>query len=177
MKLLNQKAAAMLAVGAVVTAGSVAAYAYFSSGGSGTASTDVGSAAAFTVTGPSGSGAPTSSGTMLPGSGSATVSFKVTNPSTGHQAVSGVSASILADTGGNILEGATAVTGCLASWFSAATPSLLASDGSTAITTFPYDLAGSGTFTGTTVVTMPNGLDALQDACQGHHPTVKVTVS
>ena len=165
MKVLNKKVASVVTAVAAVSVGAVVAYGYYTASGSGNGTADAGTSTPWTVNGFS------SSGTMLPGSGTATVSFTITNASSGHQAITGVSASIPASSG-NVLDSAgTAVPGCLASWFSAGSATVNGSAVST-----PVDLAGAATAAGTVAVTMTNAA-VSQDACKGVSPRVTVSVS
>src|SRR4051794_2512044 len=87
----KQRVLAALASLAVVAIG-VAAYAYFTTTGSGTGSATVGSSSAVTLHG-------TVSGSLYPGT-SSTVSFTVDNPSPGSQRVSQIQlASVTTDAG------------------------------------------------------------------------------
>ena len=82
---------------------------------------------------------------------------------------------IALDGSGNILEGSTAIPGCLASWFTPAASTFLASNGTTVVT-LPADLAGSDYITGSSAVTLTNAAVA-QDACQGRSPKLNISVS
>ena len=167
---IKKKAAAVVVVGVAVLGASLAAYAYFTSTGSGTGKADVGSATSWTV------GNASTTGTMYPGAGTATLTYRVTNPGTGRQAVTGVSVTVAAS-GGNIIDDTTgnAVAGCTASWFSAAASTFKASDGTTTVVA-PVDLAGGDYITGTSAVTMSN-VASSQDACQGHSPRLTISAS
>jgi hypothetical protein len=176
--LTKKKAAAAVGVVAIL-GGGLAAYAYFTSSGSANGSAGVGSATNWSVTGFNGSGSPSSSGTMYPGAGTATLTYRITNAGTGHQAVTSVTVAVATTTvSGNTVivdnSTGTGVAGCLATWFTGGSSSFLASDGSTAVS-LPADLAGSDYITGSTGVTMSN-VASSQDTCQGHSPRVTVTV-
>jgi hypothetical protein len=174
---ISKKFIVVAVAATTIIAGSMAAYAYFTSSGSANGSASTGTSTAFSVTGANGSGLPSSSGTMYPGAGSASLTYRVTNPGTGHQAVSSVTVAVAADANGNILDSAsgTAVSGCLASWFTPAASTFKASDGTTTVTA-PVDLAGADYITGTSVVTMAN-VNASQDSCKLASPRLTVTVA
>lgn len=162
MKLFNsgkKKAVVAVAVGAVVI-GSGAAYAYFTSTGSGEGSAAVGSASHWTV-----AVDPASGGSLLPGSGTDTLTYTITNPSDGHQNLSGTTAEVKQDGAGNIISGTTAVAGCLASWFT------VTNNGPTL-----GDVAGHGSVSGSATVSLDNAA-ANQDACQGKAPVLVVSAN
>jgi hypothetical protein len=140
------------------------AYAYFTSTGTGNGAGSVGSSTAFTVAVSS-----DATGTLYPGAGSQTLTYNVTNSSSGHQRLSSAIASV-ASTGGEIMSGTPSapVSGCLASWFTAS---------ASTTNPLPQDLAGSGISSGTVVVTMQNDPDASQDSCQGKAPKILVSPS
>ena len=153
----------------------MAAYAYFTATGSGNGSAGVGTSTNFTV------GNFSSTGSLYPGDATgAAVSYRITNPSTGHQAVRTVTVGVASgtDSGGNtvVLDSTTGnpVTGCLATWFSAGSSSFKASDGTTTVT-LTADVAGSDYITGTTTVLMSN-VGSSQDACKNASPRISVTV-
>ena len=115
--LLKKKKVFVPLTGVVALALAAAAVAYFTSTGSGTGSATVGSATNWSVTFPN-----AASGTMYPGAGSTTIPYTVTNPSSGHQYLTGTTATV-ASSGGNITQNGVAVSGCLASWFTPANTS------------------------------------------------------
>ena len=178
MRIITKKRVAALGVVVLVLGGAAAAFAYFTSTGSANSTGSVGSATNWSVTATGGSGTPTASGTMYPGVGTSTLGFRVTNAGTGHQAINSVTVTVPADGSGNALDSSgTAISGCLASWFSVGSSSFLASDGTTVVTlSSPHDLAGAGYITGSTAITMTNAAVA-QDACQGKSPRYTVTVA
>ncbi|MDQ6836498.1 MAG: SurA N-terminal domain-containing protein [Actinomycetota bacterium] len=137
------------------------AYAYFTSSGSGTGAASVGTSSLFTVNPAAATGGP-----LYPGSGSESISYTVTNPSSGAQNLSGTTAAI-ASSGGNITHNGTPVAGCLASWFTATnTPP-----------TLPQNLAGGATSTaGSVAVTMSNAA-VSQNACQNQSPDITISAS
>jgi hypothetical protein len=135
------------------------AFAYFSSNGSGTGSATVGTATNFTVT-------PAAAvGSMYPGGGSSTFSYVVNNPSSGAQYLTGTTA-VVASSGGNIVDGGSAVTGCSAAWFTASNTSPSA-----------QDLAGStSSSSGSVTVTMSDS-GTNQDPCKGHSPQITISAN
>jgi hypothetical protein len=159
-KIGKKRGVAALSVIAVlaVTAG---AFAYFSSNGSGTGSATVGNPTNFTVT------AQAATGSMYPGAGSSSFTYVVNNPGTGAENVTGTTATV-ASSGGNIVDGGSAVSGCSASWFSAA---------NTAPTSLPQDLAGGTSSTSGTVTVTMSDSGTNQDACKGHSPQITINAS
>ena len=165
-----RRRAVLAGASVLLLVGGGTAYGYFTSQGTNTASTTVGSVSPWTVTGPTGSGNPTTStGVMLPGSGTLTVSYAALNPSNGNQYLNSAVVTISADTNGNVLNTAAAnapVTGCLASWFT------VSNTGAPA----PQNVAGGAHVAGSATVSMskPN---VSQNACQGVSPQVTITVN
>jgi hypothetical protein len=160
-RFINKRVVGALTVVAVLAVAG-AAFAYFSSSGSGTGSATVGSSTAFTV-----AVSPATGGPLYPGSGSQTLSYTVTNPGAGSQNLGATTATVVSS-GGNIVHGSTVVTGCLASWFTAT---------NTAPPPLPQTLAGGATSTaGSVAVTMANAA-VSQDACQGTTPDITVSAS
>jgi hypothetical protein len=148
---------ALTAVAVLAIAG--AAFAYFTSTGSGTGHGTVGTAGAWTVT------QDTTSGTMYPGSGTSTIGYTVTNSGTGHQNLAGTTTVVAHDALGNVLSNGTAVSGCLAADFVPVNTSPAA-----------IDLAYGLSTTGSVAVTMTNtGLS--QNACQGVTPDITISAS
>lgn len=165
MSFLRSRRSRILAAGGTLAGlvAVVAAVAYFTGGqGTGAGSATVGSASALTVSAPSSSGGP-----IYPGAGTQVLSFTVTNPSSGHQAITSFAPTI-ASSGGNVTQGGSPVSGCSASWFHAT------ADGTNP--SFPDDLVGGGTAVYKADVTMDNAATS-QDQCQGVQPDVNVTVN
>jgi hypothetical protein len=149
--------ATAIAIGALALAGG--AFAYFTASGSGTGQATVGSSTPWTVT------FGTTTGTMYPGAGTATLPYTVTNAGGGNQKLATTTASVNADGSGNVTNHGTSVSGCLASWFTAAnTPPTAA------------DLAAGAHTTGSVAVTMTDAA-VSQNACQGVTPDVTVSAS
>ena len=117
------------------------AFAFFTSTGSGTGDASVGSASNWTVSVTS-----DTSNALLPGSGSETLSYTITNNSAGAQAYSTLTPSV-GDSGT-----------CLGSWFTAVASASTPVAGTS--------IAHLGTATGTITVTMQDSL-TNQNACQG----------
>jgi hypothetical protein len=141
-----------------------AAFAYFTSTGSGTNQTAaIGTASNFTVT------FGTATGAMFPGTGTDSIPFTVTNAGSGSQQLSAVTATVNADVSGNVTSAGAPVPGCLAAWFTAVpgtvTPTTLTPSGQ------PGD-SFSGTVTATMIDSGTN-----QDPCQGKTPDIKVSAS
>jgi hypothetical protein len=174
-----------LLVAATVTlalAGGGAAYAYFTSTGQGYGTGTVGSPANWTVQDTSHSFG--SAGALYPCGTLAspcpadeeTIVFTVTNNDSGAQELQTAVPGIASDGSGNVvtggtdtatgITGGTSVTGCEASWFSAAD--------SPAFTT--VDVAGNATTTVTVVVAMEDS-GTLQNPCIGAAPDVTLNVT
>lgn len=156
---------ALTVVGALVVVGG--AFAYFTSTGTGTGSASVGSASTWTV-----NTSPYTGGPLYPGSGSETISYTVTNASTGHQGLTATSASVAqvasGANAGDITQSGTAVPGCLASWFTAV---------NSAPTPLPQDLAGGATSSAGSVAVTMQDPNVNQDACEGAAPDITVNAS
>jgi hypothetical protein len=177
MNVLTRKGAAVAACAVIASAGSAAAYAYFTSTGTADGRTTVGSATAWAVTGAAGGvTTPASTGTMLPGTGSSALVYRITNAAASSQSLTTVSVTP-ASSGGNIIDDATGnpVAGCTATWFSAAAATFKASDGTTTVT-LPVTVAASDYVTGTSTVSMSEP-GVSQNACQGHFPRMTISVS
>jgi hypothetical protein len=149
--------ATVVAIGALAIAG--AAFAYFTASGSATGQAAVGSSSPWTVAFGS------TTGTMYPGAGSTTMPYTITNASTGHQKLATTSASVNADANGYVTSHGSSVTGCQASWFTAAnTPPTAA------------DLAGGAQATGSVSVSMTDA-SVSQNSCQGVTPDITVNAN
>ncbi len=152
---------------AVTLVGGGTAFAYWTASGTGSGTAAVGSTADWTVV------QATSTGTMYPGVGTATVTFTATNDADSgfkRLASTDVAATIDADVDGNIMVGAPAseVVGCLASWFvptvTGATP------------TWGTDVAQGGAVSIPVNVTMTNAA-ANQDDCKAQSPNLTLTIT
>jgi hypothetical protein len=131
------------AVASIAIAG--AAFAYFTTTGTGTVSGAVGTSAALTITG-------TSATTLYPGTTSA-VSFSVNNPSTGHQYVTTI----------HLDSVTTGVSGCNPTWFTM--PDVTANQ----------DIpAGGAAIIAPGTLTMANAA-ANQDACKSASLTLNLS--
>jgi hypothetical protein len=145
---------ALSVVASLAVAG--AAVAYFSTSGTGTGQAKVGTNTAFNVT------FGTTTGTMYPGTGTSTVPYTITNPTgSGVQNLSSTNVAVASD-GTNILDHGAAVTGCLASWF-------------TAVDHPPVygEIADGGNKIGNATVTMSD-VNSSQDLCKTHTPDITV---
>jgi hypothetical protein len=151
--------AALTVVAVLAAAG--AAFAYFTSTGSGTGSATIGSATAFNVTVNNPTGGP-----LYPGSGSESLSYTIKNAGSGTQNLSATSVAVTADTNGDVKHNGASVAGCKASWFSAV-------DNAPAY----GPLAGGASVNGSVTVTMPDNTTDNQDACQSASPDVAVNAS
>jgi hypothetical protein len=157
-RFMNKKVAAIGLAAGLVLGGAGAAFAYFTSTGNATGDASVGSATPWTV-----NVASDTSNALLPGSGTETLTYTITNASSGTQELNGVAVSV----GNSGPAGA-----CLGSWFTAT------DNGSTNGVTpggVSADLAGGASDTGTITVSL-NDSGTNQDACEGL-TSVPVTVN
>jgi hypothetical protein len=158
-RFMKKRVALALSVVAVLAI-TGSAIAYFSGSGSGNGSASVGSSAGFAVTVSS-----DSSGALLPGYGSETLTYSVKNKSNGYQNLSATSVAVAHDAAGNIVHNGTSVSGCMASWFTATdTPPAYG------------NLAGGASVSGSVSVTMQDS-GTNQDPCQGATPDITVSAS
>jgi hypothetical protein len=156
----------------LVLAGGRAAFAYFTSSGSGTGAAAVGSAGAsdWVV---SVDGGDSTTGPIYPGSGYDEIVFYVQNDGDGDEQFSDVTATLESDADtGNIEEGPTAspsaVPSCSASWFDVTV------DSDPRINT---DIGSGNRVKVWVKVTMPSDSSDDQDACEGASPNVTLSVS
>jgi hypothetical protein len=142
-----------------------AAFAYFAASGSGNGTATVGSDGTWTVAQTAITGGP-----LYPdGTTSETITFTVTNGSTGNQEFTSATATLPADGGGLALDAnGNAIPGCKASWFTPA----IASDPS-----LNQEIAGGGTTTVTVTVKMPTNETDNQTACEGTAPRVTLAIA
>jgi hypothetical protein len=168
-RLFKTRFAVLGAVGALALAGG--AYAYFTGGSnSATGSGSVGASTQWGIA----QGTASWSGSLTalyPGAtnDSEYLPFTVTNNGHGHQAVTSITASLLAETNGDAETAAGAdIPGCLASWFTVTVdpgnPSL------------PANLAPAGTYAGKVDLTMQDS-GTNQNSCQNAAPAVTITAS
>lgn len=154
-RLTNKRALTALGVMAVLAVAG-AAFAYFTSEGTGTGQASVGSASNWEVT------VEPATGTMFPGAGKSTIAYTVTNVGKGHQNLVTTTTAVAEDAEGNITEKGASVAGCKASWFETAnTPPA------------EKDLAEGQSVNGEVVVTMKDTGEP-QNACQGAHPDITI---
>ena len=147
MQLTKKKIAAVVTVTAVVALGAGGAYAYWTSTGNGNGAGSSGTSSLFTVT-----SSPAVGAALLPGVGSQTVAFTVTNPTgSGQQKLNLVTVAVLEADGTAWND----VAGCSAA------------DYTVSVTTAPLytDMAPGSTRTGTATLTM-NNLASVQDSCK-----------
>jgi hypothetical protein len=158
---------AMAAAAALIAAGGVVAFAFFTAAGTGTGNGAVGTSTAWNVTSSAYSGGP-----LYPGVGSESIPFTVTNQNPGNQALTSITSALTTDGAGGVWDVHTGSfnDGCLATWFTVTntTP------------TFPDDLAGTapgpaGEYSGTATLTMQD-FPTSQNACQGVDPQITITV-
>ena len=162
--------AIVVVTAALVLAGGRAAFAYFTSSGSGTGAASVGSpgTADWSV---SVDTRDSTIGAIYPGSGNDQIVFYVQNDGNGDEQFSTATPTVDED-GGDIEEGATAspspVASCSASWFHA-----MVTDDPRINT----DINPGGTVQVTVKVTMPSDSTDNQNACEGASPDVTLSVS
>jgi len=163
---LNRKSGAIIAAVAVSLGVTGAAMAYFTgNNGSGNGSATVGTSTALQVSVGSCEGS-----ALVPGSGSQTCGFTVTNPGPAQQRLASTSVAMRHDGSGNVYDTTTSgfVSGCQASWF----------DVNVSSDPAPIVLAsGADVTTGTVTMTMPSDAVNNQDACQGITPGFTVTAN
>ncbi len=180
----KRKLIAFGSAGVLAIAGAGVAWAYFTTTGSGTGTATVGTGSLVTIAQDAfGGGNPAVS--LTPGGPAQALGFTITNPSSGHQYVSTVSAAVAVSndasgvqctgpdtpTGCNPLKGAvlatpgnqgSVVSGCLASWFTVTGSPV----------TIDQDIAGSnGTYdklySASGLTLKLDNASVIQDACKG----------
>jgi hypothetical protein len=164
----KRRLAVVGAITALVLAGGGSAFAYFTSGGSGTGTGTVGSSTALTVLPDpiTFTGGPLYPGTGLAGDtadGIETFTYTVHNPGPGSQVFSQAVITVTA-----------APAGCTLSWFSVNGTGV---DTDTVTLGTPIDLASGATSGPQTFTLQLIDVDSNQDACESGSPTVTVAVS
>jgi hypothetical protein len=168
----SKKKAVAVVLGVLLALSAVtAAVAYFTgASNSSTGSATVGSSTQWGV----GMNTPTWSGSLTalyPGASNDTeyLPFTVTNNGKGNQGITNIAVSMPTESNGDAeTAGGADISGCQASWFTAAVdPSDPA---------LPSDVAAGGTYTGKVDLTMQDK-NVNQNACQGAAPAVTVTAS
>lgn len=133
------------AITAILVLGGGAAFAYWTSTGTGSGSATTGDSVNFVVASSAATGGP-----LTPGGPAASVAFTVTNPGTGNQSLTDVTVSVANADGTDW----TAVPGCSDLDYTIGTP----------VITYG-DIAPAGVRSGTVTITM-NNLASNQDACK-----------
>jgi hypothetical protein len=159
MSKFTKKRAVVAVCVVAALAGAAGAFAYFTSTGTGTGQAAVGSATQWGVT------FGTTTGTMYPGAGTATLPYTVTNNGTGNEKLATTTSAVASDGSGNVTSHGTAVTGCLATWFATVNTPPAA-----------VDLAAAAHTTGTVAVTMADAA-VNQNVCQGVTPDITVSAN
>ena len=163
MRFGTKKKLAVVAVAAITLISGIAAYAYFTGGSdSDTKSAAVGSNAAWDIVLGAFSGGP-----VYPDAGSQSATYTITNVGDGDQALTGVSAAVVANSG-NITQAGVPLAGCLATWFTATAGAPTPGVGTS--------IADNGTATGSVSLTMQD-FPTNQNVCKGATPDVIVTAS
>ena len=179
-RFMNKKVVAIGLAAGLTLGAAGAAFAYFTTSGSGNGTATVGSTSNdWAVSNVAYSSGPLA---LFPGvSGDSTMQtwgFKITNSTTGALGLQNVTVTV---------EQSSLTGGCEASWFQvdgkATSDTFNADNGMTLadstpspITSLPHDVAASDNVTGTfTLQLVDNG--SVQDACQGQTPTVTVAAS
>ena len=152
-----RRVAVVGSVTVITLAGVGAAFAFFTSSGSGTGSAQVGSAS-WSIS------EDHASGTIYPGGPGETITFNVQNTSGGDQQYASETPSVNTS-GGDVTVGGSPVAGCLASWFNAAASN----------TNVNTNIAGGATVQEQVTVSMPTNA-TNQDPCQGVHPDVTLSI-
>ncbi len=142
----KKRLVALVAVTAAVAIGSGVAYAYWTAGGTGVGSATTGQSTDFVVASTDPVGDP-----LVPGGGSQTVTFTVTNPAAGPQTLSNVTVSVAHADGTTWND----VAGCSSLDYAVAAPT---------ITTGP--IASGANVEGTVQISM-NNLPTNQNTCKG----------
>jgi hypothetical protein len=155
-KVTGRKKRIIITTAAILAVGGGAAFAYWTATGTGNTTATAGTSANFTIT------STVAGGALSPNGPPQTVTFTVTNPGTGVQKLSTVTAAV-ADTTGAAW---TAVTGCSAADFTVGTPTF-------AVTEIP----ASGTVTGTVTLQMIDRTGVNQDGCKGATVPLHFTAS
>ena len=163
-KLIAVLTAGLVIVGLVIVGG-VAAYAYFTSTGSGTGSATVGTAMNWNVD------VTVGTDTLYPGQGSAGITVDVKNVGSGPQRLEQLVATIGAPTN-------TAGPACTADDFALSGGSWVASpDGTTATLSVGQNLNPNVTFTNVALSVSMNNLPTNQNDCQGATVNLSVAAS
>jgi hypothetical protein len=153
---------------ALVLAGGGAAFAYFTTSGSGTGAASVGTAGTYTVT----VSAPTGAA-LMPGSPGQSFTYTVKNNGTGVQQITTASISVTPD--------ATAAgLGCSAAWYQVSGPGITTAGNPGAQTyATPVSINGGATSTDPELAFTVSLINepVNQDACENDVPVVVVTVS
>lgn len=136
------------------------AYAWFSSTGTGTGNATVGTSSSWAVATQAPAG-----DALLPGYGSQTIAYSVTNTGSGQQKLLDTSAALTQDAAGDVYNTTTSstATGCKASWY-------------TVLNTKPalVNLAGGATQAGGVVTITMRDSNTNQDACKIVSPQVTI---
>jgi hypothetical protein len=160
---LMKKKRVFVGLSVVVLAIAGAAFAYFTSSGTGTGNATVGKSTAFVVTVD-----PASGPALLPGSGTDTLAYHVENTSAGSQQVTTITAALTVDGSGDVYNTVTKASalGCKASWFTVGNlPG-----------TLPDILASKATHSGSATVAL-NENGENENACQNVAPQLTVEAS
>ena len=148
---LSKKFAAIAITTVSVVGLATGAFAYFTASGSGGGSASVGSPSTWHVS----DGVVTAGGPLFPGSGIETISYTVTNPSSGHQNLSSAAVSVVG------------TPACPAAWFTV---------DNTGSSTALGNYAGGTSQNGTATIIL-NDSGTPQNGCQGSSPALSIAVS
>ena len=156
----KKRIAAVALSGAIILGAGGIAAAIFTTGNSATGQGSVGTGSIWNVSLSTPVGPP-----LLPGVGSQTLTYTVTNTTNTNQTLNSVNA-MLGNSGGYITQHGVGVPGCLVTWFVLApnTPSL------------PDVVTAHTSITDTVTLTMPAS-SVNQDACESTTPDISVSVS
>jgi len=164
-RFMNKKVVAIGLAAGLTLGAAGAAFAYFTSTGSGTGQGSVGTASTWGVTAGAVQGGP-----IYPNAGSETITYTIKNNSSGAQALDTAVASVNADSNGYVTNQGVSVTGCKASWFTAvaAAPASGFGDGNS--------IAGGTTTTDVVTVTMQDS-GTNQNLCELATPDINLNVT
>lgn len=155
-RITRKKRLAVILTAVMLVAGGGAAFAYWSSIGSGSGTATTGTSSAFTVATSTATG-----GVLTPGGSPQSVAFTVTNPGTGTQTAAAVAVTVANADGTPWI----AVTGCSAADYTVGTPTFA-----------PGQIAPGANKAGTVTITM-NNLATNQDGCKSASVPLYFSVS
>jgi hypothetical protein len=145
-KFTARKKRVAITTAALVAIGGGAAFAYWTTTGAGSGTAQTGDSVAFDVDTQTATG-----GALTPGGPTQTIGFTVTNPGSGTQYLTTVTAEVANADGSDW----TAIPGCSAADYTVSTPTFT-----------PGEIAAGGNKAGTVTIQMVNAENRNQDACK-----------